>query len=356
MGTIRFLLALNVVIAHYGGTFQNMIIAAPLAVQMFYVISGYLISIVLTESSNYSSIYRFYINRALRIYPIYLAVFFISLALAIFQYYQSGVGPLSILISLPFLAQILLIFSNLLLFFQDLVLFTAIQNNELVLTSHFTHTEIPTWKGLLVPQAWTLALELAFYLIAPFILRHKRTLITVFLLSLSLKLYLYFNGYEYDPWNYRFFPAELSLFLLGAISHQFWTKIAKQRNYLTKTTNISALLILACVIFSHSHIPLPIELKNMGLFTLFFVALPYIASLQKSYTQDAQLAELSYPIYISHFLVINALSLLFNSSSVESDVIKSTLIVATTILVSIALNETIGKHVEALRAKLKAER
>lgn len=356
MGTIRFLLALNVVIAHYGGAFQNLIIAAPLAVQMFYVISGYLISIVLTESSNYPRISRFYINRALRIYPIYIAVFLISLALAMLQYYLSGIGPISILISLPFMAQLLLVLSNLLLFFQDIVLFTAIQNNELVLTSHFTNTEIPTWKGLLVPQAWTLALELMFYLIAPFILRHKGTLIAVFLLSLSLKVYLYLNGYEYDPWNYRFFPAELSLFLLGAISHQFWTKIAKQRNYLTKASNTSALLMMACAIFSHSHIPLPIELKNMGLFTILFLSLPFIASLQKTHKKDAQLAELSYPIYISHFLVINALGFLFYSSRVESDLLKSTLIVATTILISMALNETIGKRVETLRANLRAKK
>ena len=49
MGSVRFLLALSVVLAHDRGA---SIIDAQIAVQMFYVVSGYLISIVLTEVKN----------------------------------------------------------------------------------------------------------------------------------------------------------------------------------------------------------------------------------------------------------------------------------------------------------------
>ena len=53
MGTIRLLLALAVVLSH---SYGYLLVGGRLAVQMFYIISGYLISYILIEAKSYHSI------------------------------------------------------------------------------------------------------------------------------------------------------------------------------------------------------------------------------------------------------------------------------------------------------------
>jgi len=75
MGMLRTLLALSVVLDHLGGGTTDWLVGGRLAVQLFYVISGFLISYVLTATDHYRGAPgRFYANRALRLYPVYLAV------------------------------------------------------------------------------------------------------------------------------------------------------------------------------------------------------------------------------------------------------------------------------------------
>ena len=75
MGFLRTLLALSVVLDHLGGGYADHLVGGRLAVQLFYVISGFLISYVLTATDNYQGATgKFYANRFLRLFPIYLAV------------------------------------------------------------------------------------------------------------------------------------------------------------------------------------------------------------------------------------------------------------------------------------------
>ena len=80
MGLIRTLLALSVVLAHVDLGTGPRLVGGVLAVQMFYLISGFLISFVLVETSNYTSVRSFYVNRMLRLFPIYLVVACAALA------------------------------------------------------------------------------------------------------------------------------------------------------------------------------------------------------------------------------------------------------------------------------------
>lgn len=93
------------------------------AVELFFLISGYLISFILKGENSYKSVKAFYINRALRIYPIYFLVAFAALGAnlvadfigtsQVFERFQSlGLG-----------GQSLLVFSNIFIFFQDSTLF-----------------------------------------------------------------------------------------------------------------------------------------------------------------------------------------------------------------------------------------
>ncbi|WP_160286408.1 acyltransferase family protein [Pseudomonas knackmussii] len=70
LGTIRFLLSFCVIAFHLTAAIPNL---GQLSVNCFYVISGFLISLVLNETYNFK-IYPFAANRFLRLYPAYFAV------------------------------------------------------------------------------------------------------------------------------------------------------------------------------------------------------------------------------------------------------------------------------------------
>src|SRR5690606_33812821 len=53
---------------------QGSIIAGPFAVQMFFVISGFYMALVLNEKYTERSPYRFYLARLLRLWPAYIVV------------------------------------------------------------------------------------------------------------------------------------------------------------------------------------------------------------------------------------------------------------------------------------------
>ena len=72
MGSLRTLLALTVVLTHAFGAY--VFVGGPNAVRMFYVISGFLISYVLVDAKTYATARSFYVNRILRLYPLYAVV------------------------------------------------------------------------------------------------------------------------------------------------------------------------------------------------------------------------------------------------------------------------------------------
>ncbi len=99
---------------------------------------------------------------------------------------------------------------------------SSYRGKKLVFTPNFSKSDLPLYPGLIIPQAWTLGLEVSFYLIAPFILTRKKILFLLLMLSFALRIFLYQIGLgREDPWVYRFFPTELVFFILGALSQGF---------------------------------------------------------------------------------------------------------------------------------------
>jgi len=119
MGTLRLLLAVSVVFAHLGMSAQ-VLVGGMVAVQAFFLISGFLISYVLVNTPAYSSAAVFLTNRALRLFPAYWVIALCTLAwIAV----SRGAEFWSGFDALPGYAQALLAASNVLIVGQDAVEF-----------------------------------------------------------------------------------------------------------------------------------------------------------------------------------------------------------------------------------------
>ena len=67
MGLFRTLLAVSVLVVHSGPILGVTLLNGDMAITLFFIVSGFLMSLILTEK--YSDIRLFYYNRLLRIFP-----------------------------------------------------------------------------------------------------------------------------------------------------------------------------------------------------------------------------------------------------------------------------------------------
>jgi len=362
MGTLRTLFALAVVFTHTSGHF---LIGGKNAVQLFYMISGFLISYILVERKVYVDVKSFYINRYLRIFPIYAVIAtltFITFIVTIPRH--SEVIFFKIYRESPWSANLLLLYSNITLFMQDWVMFTGVDNNQLIFTTDFRNSQVVLYQGLLVPQAWTLGVELSFYLIAPFILHNKRIIILLLALSISIRILIFYIGLGYqDPWTYRFFPTELAFFLLGALAHQielpFYKRFLTKKNLAVVSMAATYFLILFAIFYSF--ITINDIYKSLTLFAVFFLLMPLTFIFQSDRKWDKWIGDLSFTIYISHVYIITLfnytikdqlaagnLSIMGKLISIDK-IVSEVVIILLSILIAVMLNKFIGKPVETLR-------
>ncbi len=360
MGILRFLLAVSVVIAHTNKIFGFGLVGGRLAVQSFYIISGFYMTLILKEKYiGKNKSYRLFItNRLLRLYPIYWTVLILTIFVSLGVYMTSSGHSLERLQpyydhidTMGFGTLFFLVFSNIALIFQDLVMFLGLDpaSGGLFFTQNFRHTNPQLHNFLLVPQAWTIGVEIAFYLIAPFLVRRRiRFVVALLLLSLLLRVILYYSGLKHDPWSYRFFPTEIFFFLLGAIAYHMYKKLDRMNIKKLHLKRVFGFILLFTLFYSW----LPSTYKMYVYLLFFFMSIPFVFMLSKNWKKDRYIGELSYPIYISHILVAMIVGYI-EKPAIENPGLVTVIL---TILVSIILNELISKKVESIRQRrLKPE-
>ena len=351
MGLLRFILAISVVIAHSSPFLDFKFLGGKLAVQAFYIISGFYMTLVLNEKyiGNKKSYKLFISNRFLRLFPIYWATLLLTIIFYVgiiginagvsgnyFYYYDK----------ISFGSLIFLVFTNLFIFFQDAVMFLGLDmtTGDLFFTSNFRDTQPQLHSFLFIPQAWTLGVELVFYVIAPFLVRRKlHIIIPIIFLSLLLRFVLYNYGLKNDPWIHRFFPTALVFFLFGAVSYHLFVILRRleiERIYLKIVWGIIIGFTLFYSFFSMTY-------KSEFYLFLISLSIPFLFLLTNKWKVDAHIGELSYPIYISHILVKKCI-IFFKLPTPLG--LGFSLTIATIIL-SIALNELIAKKIERIRQR-----
>lgn len=356
MGLIRFILAIGVVFSHAGMAWGFTTLGGSVAVQAFYIISGFYITLILNEKYiNQNNSYKLFItNRFLRIYPIYWVVLLLTVLSAIaFNQFGSNQYFISYSMfqkysdSMSIGSFLLMIFTNVFVLFQDALMFLGLDttNGSLFFTSNFKESSPKLYHFLFVAQAWSIAIEVLFYLIAPIIARRKlQTILLLIFCSLALRLIIYYHyNLERDPWTSRFFPTELLFFLLGVVAYRIYAKIKHQKhnNVFLHCTWITV------VLFSVFYRYLPIPAKPIVYFAVFFSALPFIFILSKNWKIDRQLGELSYPIYIAHIFILSWVGTL----QMPSNSWRSILVIALSTLLAYFLNLLVGDKIESFRQK-----
>jgi peptidoglycan/LPS O-acetylase OafA/YrhL len=293
MGSLRLILALSVAFGHFGLPLSFP--TADIAVQSFFVISGFYMALVLNEKYGPDSYWLFISNRLLRLWPAYFVVLVLSFAIA------DNWKPIA---SLDGLSLVYFFVSQLLIVGQELYFFLFINNGAFAFTLHPAGTPELLYTFAPIPQAWTLGLEIYFYLLAPFIVRRGPIVIAAIVAaSLLFRIALQWAfGFSGEPWTYRFFPSEIALFLAGSLGYYVYSSRSDKQRRMAKTLlTITAISVFACLALGKwDGIS---RFASWSLLGIVIAGVPRLFETTRNIAWDRYLGELSYPLYICHFLV-----------------------------------------------------
>lgn len=267
------MLAIAVALSHMGVTFLGGHNPGVVAVISFFLISGFVMTgLVRAYYAEYRKVPLFYMDRIARIFPQY----FLFLLLAVTGYFFLGFSS-SYLASISFAGFL----ANLVVVPLDFYMYSPS-------IEHCTF----------IPQAWSLGLELMFYLLFPFILLGGRRNIWL-VLSLIVWLIAAFGFVDTDAWGYRLLPGTLFIFLLG--SYVFDCRIPS-----LKHPAIAVLALMtgcAALLYGTGKMVLPYNFEVLLGLLIGVPALFFLARCARNKWDD-WLGNLSYGVYLCHLLVI----------------------------------------------------
>jgi peptidoglycan/LPS O-acetylase OafA/YrhL len=328
-GIFRFVLAVNVVIYHVLGVPA----IGPYAVYSFFVLSGFLMTMIMQETYGYSlkGFKSYAINRFLRLFPVYWALLFIIVIviLIVGESFSLAFHPKMIIPNEPssWMANLFMVYPSF---------------------------EPSLYPVRLAPATWALTIELFFYLTIGLGLSKSKQLTTMwFLLSLSWVLWTNFSNSEWGIGYGDIIVASLP-FSLGALVYHYKSLL----NSIISKVGIVPILTL----FTLNILVVAISYYIVGDKFWFFNALGEWVNLifsglvtilllehGRSFLPkkiDRYLGDLSYPIYIFHWSGASLASWLIGSNHKGWIFLWG---LSLTILVSIFVNRVVNDNVEKLR-------
>jgi peptidoglycan/LPS O-acetylase OafA/YrhL len=356
LGTFRFLLALAVVVSHFGGLWGHRPMNGLMAVQCFYMVSGFLISLVLSgkyDASVPAGLRLFYTNRALRIFVPYwtfcLLIFFVEAVLS--------VAPRPELIEqwpeMSFITRAYLLFTNIFVIGHEWTMWLSYEHGSLIPV--WSSDGLPTHPSVfyVIPQAWSMSLELTFYALAPFLVKRHWLILVVYIVATYMARQLLMTyGFTGSGFVYRFFPLELGLFLAGVLAHRVFVFVdARARVSLAPAIAVTVALISMMFIMRYWDL-----WESHRFYALVVIALPSLFLVSRHFAFDRWLGELSYPIYLCHLGVLGVGGVIATrlvGPIVDRDAL-SLVLIAATIAVSIAYVHWIDAPFERWRQRRAA--
>ena len=335
-GIFRFVLAVNVVIYHLLGVPS----IGPYAVYSFFVLSGFLMTMIMQETYGYSlkGTKSYAINRFLRLYPVYWALLAITIGIiwVVGKDFSLAFHPTM---------QIPNSFSSWIANF-----FMVYPNFEPVL-----------YPVRLAPATWALTIELAFYLAIGLGISKSKQLTTIwFLLSLSWVLWTNFSMSQWGIGYGDIIVASLP-FSLGALVYHYKPIVNDIINKVGIVPILAMFTInILIVVVTHyvwsekfwffNAIGTWINLVLSGLMTILLLehGRKYLAK-----RTDRFLGDLSYPVYLFHWSGASLASWIISSN--DNRVWVFCLGLSLTILVSILVNKVVNDNIEKLRNIIRSK-
>ncbi len=265
-----------------------------IGVDLFFVLSGFLITGKLVESIGTSRYYiSYYIKRVLRIVPLYygvLFIFFILLPVFATSYVTSSIQGL----------------------LNDQVYYWTFSTNFI--------EAIKGWPtNITLIHFWSLACEMQFYLVWPFVIRwvvvkKERQIIFFLLILLALffrlfiaeQLSLHFVG------KYVLLPSRIDAFATGSILYFYISNGAKGRWLVISSIALATLAVVSTICLAYGlnwhYSEEPVQLFGYTLNALFWgciVALTYFYLSNKSILAKCLViaGKYSYAMYVFHLPV-----------------------------------------------------
>jgi len=335
-GTLRTILALMVAAGHLTDQWQ----IGTYAVFAFYIISGYLMTLIMHESYGFTGAgrVRFALNRFLRLYPMYWAVAIIS-ALVIIWVGADVAGAYNKLMYLP----------------------TTL--NEFLTIASMLYIELfPNKVGPnLAPTTWAITVELFFYVAICLGLSRNKTIVTVWLIASSL--YLIYVEVAGLGWAYKYFPVMAASFPFSVGSMIYFLRkegFPSLGSSLLWQPPVLALLLVRNAV-------------AVLVFPIYFLAGFYISLLlsivlcyqivsgegwgKLSASADKLIGDYSYPIYLLHWPIGLVMSYSLFGTAILNPTGQGVLVLAcalvATFLVSHLLLVLIDRPIQKLRVAVK---
>jgi peptidoglycan/LPS O-acetylase OafA/YrhL len=278
-GSFRYLLASMVLLSHF---WRDLALwPGPYAVFSFFLLSGFLMAQVLSDTYGFGvrGSTRFFANRALRIYPPYLCV--LTLALVTKAVIPKAAAASNIVMRWP---------GNWQEWLHNLVIFGL--NGD---------------KTRLVPPAWSLDLELVFYvLMGVGLVRSRRVVLAWLALSIAYAAYAWGSGLEFTVRYATLLSASFPFALGAAIQHH--------RDLLARLTTARFHVPLAVTLYV-ANVALPWVYRDpfgtgfyLSLLATGYVVIALMQIRRRDLPSwaartDRILGDLSYPVFLCHFPV-----------------------------------------------------
>ncbi len=276
MGYYRLILALLVAASHAGLTFGRFN-PGEIAVVSFFLLSGYVMTALIDR--HYADLRRigpFYLDRALRLYPQFLVY---SLAMIVaaelfglrHTWMPTPPTPTSDLFQLTMLP---LAFSE-------------------------------RFPNMLLPQAWSLGLELMFYAVFPFFLIPGERMMAAYASGLVF-LFAFCGRISADWFAYRLLPGVLFVFILGSWVRRPESRLGRAPLALAYAIAVAA-LVVALTVF-----PRRTSVCDMLIGLVAGLPIVYLLSrLRIGGRWDELAGDLSYGVFLNHMLLLPILERLW---------------------------------------------
>ncbi|MET4515865.1 acyltransferase [Bradyrhizobium sp. I1.7.5] len=279
MGWIRFLLAALVVAHHCEFYRLKSTIGGHAAVEAFFFVSGFYMAAAYPRYVGRFAPLRFWVSRYLRLYPLYITLLFSTWLLWIAGSFSNTTEIFNAFSdpSAPWIA-------NLSLLGQDVI--SISESSQLLMP---------------VRQAWSISAELAFYALMPLIVRMtSKQLIAACVVSFAIKAYFAATG----DFRIAYFPffSQLGYFIGGVLLFRIRDPLTWRKQDALPLVALASIYLCLSGFASFERGVIP----NAGMIFAISICMPTAFQHTKGAIQDF-LGDISYGIYLIHFLAIEAL-------------------------------------------------